>query len=179
MGAISSAQRAEASAAACRLAMGQEWFKRAMAIMVYAPLPMELDIRPLVDEALRAGRVVCVPRVGWEGRSLTPVAIRGMDDLVEGEKFGVREPRAGAQVVAKDILDLVIVPGLAFDATGGRLGRGAGFYDRFLSGLTPRAKKIGLAYEAQVFASVPLESQDVRLDAVVTEKRVLLSSRAG
>lgn len=173
MAAMPAGERAAASAAACGLAMEQPWFKRAMTMMVYAPLPMELDIRPLVECALRAGRVVCMPRVGWEGRSLTPVAIHGMDDLVEGERFGVREPRPGARIVAKDMLDLIIVPGLAFDEAGGRLGRGAGFYDRFLGSLGPRALKIGLAYEAQVFASVPVEALDVRLDVVVTERRVM------
>lgn len=174
MAALPAVRRAEASRAACGLAQQQEWFGRAMAMMVYAPLPMELDIRPLVEAALRAGRVVCMPKVGWEGRSLTPVAIHNLDDLVDGERFGLKEPRAGARVVAKDMLDLVIVPGLAFDAEGGRLGRGAGFYDRFLGSLGPRAVKVGVAYEAQVFPSVPTEPQDVRLDVVVTESRVVV-----
>lgn len=173
MAGLPAVRRAEASRAACGLVQEQAWFARAMAMMVYSPLPMELDIRPLVESALRAGRVVCMPKVGWEGRSLTPVAIRSLDDLVEGERFGLREPRAGARVVNKDMLDLVIVPGLAFDTEGGRLGRGAGFYDRFLSGLGPRAVKAGVAYEAQVFAMVPTEPQDVRLDVLVTEARVL------
>ncbi|MCC6676745.1 MAG: 5-formyltetrahydrofolate cyclo-ligase [Phycisphaerales bacterium] len=173
MAALPAVRRAEASRAACGLVQQQEWFRRAMAMMVYAPLPMELDIRPLVESALRAGRVVCMPRVGWEGRSLTPVAIQSLDDLVDGERFGLKEPRPGARVVAKDMLDLVIVPGLAFDAGGGRLGRGAGFYDRFLGSLGPRAVKVGVAYEAQVFPSVPTELQDVRLDVVVTESRIV------
>lgn len=173
MAALPAVRRAEASRAACGLAQQQEWFRRSMVMMVYAPLPMELDIRPLVECALRAGRVVCVPKVGWEGRSLTPVAIHSMDDLIEGERFGLREPRAGARVVVKDMLDLVIVPGLAFDGEGGRLGRGAGFYDRFLGALGPRIVKAGIAYDAQIFASVPTEAQDVRLDVLVTESRVL------
>lgn len=179
MASVPAARRAAASRAACGRAMEQEWYRRAMAMMVYAPLPMELDIRPLVEAALRAGRVVCMPKVGWEGRSLTPVAIQGMDDLVEGERFGLREPRPGARVVSKDMLDLVIVPGLAFDAEGGRLGRGAGFYDRFLGSLGPRAVKVGVVYDAQVFPSVPTEPQDVRLDVLVTESRVLAAGARG
>ena len=76
-------------------------------------------------------------------------------------------------------VDLVIVPGLAFDERGGRLGRGAGFYDRVLGGLRPGAWKIAVAFECQIVESVPMEEHDQRVHAIVTERRVIDVSRPG
>jgi 5-formyltetrahydrofolate cyclo-ligase len=85
--------------------------------------------------------------------------------------FQVREPVAGCPVVAMNRLDLALVPGLAFDARGHRLGRGKGFYDRLLAGFPGRT--VGVAFDFQVVAQVPVEPHDIALNAVVTPTRWL------
>jgi 5-formyltetrahydrofolate cyclo-ligase len=95
----------------------------------------------------------------------------GPDDLAAGPR-GVREPRRRRPVEAAD-LDVVVVPGVAFDGAGARLGRGAGFYDRFLHALPARVWRVGVAFDLQILERVPTEGHDARLDLVVTETRTL------
>jgi 5-formyltetrahydrofolate cyclo-ligase len=87
------------------------------------------------------------------------------------ERMGVREPAAGGQVVPPGDLDLILVPGLAFDEHGRRLGRGGGHYDRFLAGLS--SARVGVAFEVQLAPQVPAGPGDERVDAVATERRII------
>jgi 5-formyltetrahydrofolate cyclo-ligase len=93
-------------------------------------------------------------------------------EMVPGP-IGAPEPPTWARSVPAESIDLFLVPGLAFDAAGGRLGRGGGHYDATLAAMPLRAPRIGLAFEAQIVPEVPREAHDVALDAVVTEDRVL------
>jgi 5-formyltetrahydrofolate cyclo-ligase len=88
--------------------------------------------------------------------------------------FGVREPETwpGGRVVAPELIDIVLVPGLAFDAQGNRLGQGGGWYDKVLR-LAPQALKMGIAYECQLVPQVPHEAHDVRMDIIVTQARII------
>lgn len=90
-------------------------------------------------------------------------------------RWGMEEPQSGAKPVSLDRLVGVIVPGLAFDPEGGRLGRGAGFYDRSLAGCEVpfRGLRVGLAYDFQMRKSVPSEAHDVRMDVIVTDQTVI------
>lgn len=137
-------------------------------------IPWEADLLPLGERLLKRGCEVCVPRVDWSARAMTPVRVASLTDgFIEG-RFGVREPAEG-EVVEVERLDAVLVPGLAFDAAGGRLGRGAGFFDRLLERVR-RAKRAwicGAGFEEQLVDRVPVEPHDVPLDAVATEERLL------
>jgi 5-formyltetrahydrofolate cyclo-ligase len=173
------AERAGISAQA-RLAAAQEVAATALSmpavvqarcVLAYAATPEELDPSTLVA-ALRAhGARVAYPRVCGGGA----LALHWCDDdteLVPGH-CGIREPDAGSPEARVDELDLVLVPGVAFDETRARLGMGGGFYDRLLPRLAPAAAVIGLAFDQQVVSCVPTEAHDVRLAAVVTPTRVL------
>lgn len=121
-------------------------------------------------------------------RKIIPVRLNSFEELTAGP-YGIREPDMHVQLAAGHLnalpdalsvqeLDVVIVPGVAFDRKGGRLGYGGGYYDRFLPQLRPNALKIGIAYQLQMVEQLPMETHDIPLDLIVTEKSVYHGRRA-
>jgi 5-formyltetrahydrofolate cyclo-ligase len=147
----------------------------ARVVMAYVPLPGEADIRGVVVRMLgEPGMRLCLPRVDWAAGRMSAARVERLSDLVEG-RYGVMEPPGGAEEVPAGELDVILVPGLAFDACGNRLGRGAGFYDRFLGELRAspgwRGRVYGVAFDLQIVQDVPTDPWDQRLDAIATESR--------
>jgi 5-formyltetrahydrofolate cyclo-ligase len=140
----------------------------------YTPMAGEPDLTPLLEAALgRLGHVL-LPRVGADGRALELRAVTSLSCLRPGFR-GILEPDPTQSVLAEDAPRLlVIVPGLAFDEAGGRVGQGGGHYDRLLHRLGPRAVAVGVCWEAQVLGRLPLEPGDHRVHALVTEERASL-----
>ena len=134
----------------------------------------EPDLDPLLEAWIASGRAAA-PRCDWEAGTFEPVRVVSAADL-EVRRFGVREPRAG-EVVGVDELAAALVPGVAFDPGGRRLGRGGGFYDRFLAGLPAGARRVGVCFARQVVERVPAAAHDERVGAVVTEDRVISVDR--
>jgi len=132
-------------------------------VMTFSSIRDELDLAPLNRELRAAGRLV-LPRV--EGRRLAAVLTGPATEMVTSA-WGIPEP-VGPELDPTTI-DLVIVPGLAFDAQGHRIGYGAGYYDRFLPLLRPDATTIGVCFAAQLGADLPVEPHDVAVRSVVTE----------
>ncbi len=163
--------RASASAALCdRVRVSAAW-QSARAVLVFFPIPSEPDIAPLLADALLAGKLLALPR--FNAATNAYEAVRVIDpvrELATGP-FQVREPVAACPVVPLNRLDLALVPGLGFDARGGRLGRGKGHYDRLLAGFA--GMKIGVAFDFQILPEVPREPHDIALNAVVTPTRWL------
>ncbi|MBK8913232.1 MAG: 5-formyltetrahydrofolate cyclo-ligase [Phycisphaerales bacterium] len=171
--ALSPEQRRTASAAACARLMAQPEFQNARVILAFLSLPDEIDADGVTRAALADGRRVCLPRVDWNARTMAPVEIRSLDaDVSPPGRHGLREPRVAPAVDAAEI-DFVLVPGVALSEEGGRLGRGAGFYDRFLADPRLRAVRCGFAFEAQIVEHVPLEAHDARMNLIVTEQRTI------
>jgi 5-formyltetrahydrofolate cyclo-ligase len=130
-------------------------------LALFAPTPTEPNLDLLWDLDLPASHLVSYPRC--EGGTLLFRPVSALSELVLG-RFGIREPAAGPALAQ---LDLILVPGLAFTAEGSRLGRGAGFYDRFLSAIPATTVKVGVCFEFQRVSEIPQESHDVKMDAVV------------
>jgi 5-formyltetrahydrofolate cyclo-ligase len=169
--------RAEASLdVAARLVALPAW-DRARTVALHAALGAEVETDEIARRAAAAGKRIAWPRLAPGGRAMEFAAC-GAADLVPGPSRAL-EPPASAPVVPLGAIDLAVVPGVAFDPRGGRLGRGRGHYDATLALLRPGAARIGIAFEVQVVPGVPGESHDVALDAVVTEKRVLGPLAAG
>lgn len=126
----------------------------------------EVATIPILERAWSEGKTVACPRVEWRPRGLASYAVTAAGELVEGER-GLRQPDPDRAEPVAGGFDLVLVPGLAFDRRGGRIGYGAGFYDRFL-GRTD-APKWALAYSLQVLEAVPVEPHDVAVDRILTE----------
>ena len=133
-------------------------------IMAYWPLPDEVDIRPLIDQLVAEGKTVVLPKItGDETMELRRYTSRA--DLQEGA-FHIMEP-VGEPFVDYDQIDVALVPGMAFDAAGHRLGRGKGYYDRFLAA-HPHLVKIGICFPFQRVAEVPSEAHDIIMDEVIS-----------
>lgn len=145
-------------------------FARARHIMLFSALPDELP----TDEVIRrwsASRTLYLPRV--HGDDIEVVAAEG--ELSDDNQFHIAEPTGEA--VNPDVLDLVIVPGVAFDAEGHRLGRGKGFYDRFLTTLPATTAVVGVAHDCQMLPAIPTEPHDMTIPTIVTPSGVYNNDR--
>jgi 5-formyltetrahydrofolate cyclo-ligase len=154
--------------------LAQEIWQRARNVLLFSPLPDEPDITALLEEAWRAGKMAALPQTNPDTGGYIASIIRNREELRPG-RFGVPEPAAGCPVIPLNQLDLVLVPGVAFDSLGGRLGRGKGFYDRLLAEV--RGHKCGVAFDVQIVPSVPVESHDIRVDSILTPTRWHLCPR--
>ncbi len=156
----------EKSRAVCAALGAHPAFTGSTRVALFSPLPSEPDLNGLWETHQR---VFCYPRVA--GERIEFVEITRLEDLVQSPwNPWVREPAPEAsQIIAPDEIDLMLVPGLAFTRDGWRLGRGGGFYDRFLSQLTKRTVRIGVCFDLQIVETLPVEAHDERLDGVVSE----------
>jgi 5-formyltetrahydrofolate cyclo-ligase len=147
-------------------------FAGAVRLLVYVSRGAEVDTHGLIRQLLALGRQVCVPWFDPRRQRYIASAVHDFGAELAAGRFGILEPRAEAvRPVAGDQIEAVLVPGLAFDGTGNRLGRGMGYFDSLLR--ETRGKKIALAYEFQVLSEVPAEAHDVRVDFIVTETRTM------
>ena len=146
-----------------------EAFKKASQVGFYASLPEEVDTAAMIDRSLESGKRVAVPKCDIKKNGIKFYEIKARSELKKGV-LGIPEPKGDpGRLVDPSALDCVIVPGLAFDRNLNRLGRGGGFYDRFLKEVPKAAKRIGLAFSFQVVAEVPTGTRDVKVDLVITE----------
>lgn len=166
--ALPAAQRASASQAAAEVLESLAAWRGARVVALYFPVGAEVDTAHLAQSALQAGKRVAWPRtrpgeIALEFASCLP------PDLIAGA-LGTRQPPLDAAIVPIGDLDLVVVPGVAFDRDGHRLGRGGGYYDATLALLAKRTVRVGLAFELQLVSAVPCEPHDAQVDGVVTER---------
>lgn len=147
-------------------------FQHASVIMMYLTMPNEIDTSYAVFYAWQRGKAVAVPRISWQHRDMVPVEISSLEEWFPTELVGLCNPIKGRVIPFEDI-DLVVTPGLGFDRKGGRLGRGAGYYDRFFANKKLTACKCGFAFSEQVVESVPVQQYDVAVDLLVTDEEIL------
>lgn len=147
-----------------------EW-RVTRAVGLYWPWGTELDISPLWTSLLQEGRTVAAPAYASERGEYCWRQVRQPEAEMAIRAFGVREPSPGCPELPADALEWVVVPGLAFDPEGGRLGRGKGHYDRLLAPMQ-RAIRCGIGFEEQVISKLPLEPHDIRLHYVITPVRL-------
>ena len=147
-------------------------FMDARGVMFYVSKGSEVRTWGMIMDAIAAGKSVSVPCTDTKAGTLRPYKIGTADDLKEGA-FGIKEPRTDYCAPARlDSIDMVIVPGKAFDRKGERVGYGKGYYDKFLAKV-PGAKAVGLAYDFQVVDEIPSEDHDVRVSVLVTDEKVI------
>lgn len=146
-------------------------WKSARSVLLFMPMPDEPNVHPLLPAALESGKLAALPRFNATTDTYEAAVVCDLDkDLVEG-KFGIPEPAPACGLVDLKRLDLILVPGLAFDSHGHRLGRGKGFYDRLLAEVS--GKTCGVAFEQQLVSAIPVEPHDVRLNCILTPSRWL------
>ena len=144
-------------------------FQKAKVVMFYVSIAQEVETISLLKEFLREGKIATVPYVDSQAQTLVSVEIKNPDQELTPGSYGILEPYSRlVRPFDLNRLDLVLVPGIAFDHEGHRLGRGRGYYDRFLKTLPAHVKRYGLAFDFQLLDSIPFTDEDVSMDQVIT-----------
>ncbi len=141
-------------------------------VMLFASFRSELDTAPIAEWVLRTGKTLCLPRILGPRRMAAFRVTDQAADLAPGS-WDIPEPREGLPEVPPEAIDLVFVPGSAFDEGGGRCGWGGGFYDTYLPLTRPGTPRVALAFEAQLVPKIACEAHDLPVTAIVTERRVI------
>ncbi|MCS7149839.1 MAG: 5-formyltetrahydrofolate cyclo-ligase [Caldimicrobium sp.] len=150
----------------CQILLKSKYYRKSKKIAFYSAINREVNLSLAMNAALRE-KEVYLPKAHLKERVLSFHRVFDLGNLKEGP-FGILEPLEGLPEAPVDELDLVLVPGLAFDRKRGRLGYGGGFYDRTLVGTT--ALKMGIAFSWQILDELPLEPYDIKMDLILTEK---------
>lgn len=161
------------SVTACSLLAASPEFASASVVMLYLSMPHEVDTASLALRCWQAGKSVLAPRVNWDQRRILAVEITSLQTGLTTSGPGIREPADGAgKPIPLDLIDLVVVPGLGFTPTGFRIGRGMGFYDRFLAQPEFQGLSCGLAFEEQVVQTLPVLDHDIPLSMLATDRGI-------
>jgi len=156
---MTAAERAAASLQACALLEQQAIWQKAQSILFYAPLPEEPDIWQLLLDALAVGKTALLPRFSPEQKGYVACHIKDVVKDIRKGQFGIREPGDDCAKFSLNRLDLILVPGIAFDLDGRRLGRGKGFYDQLLAAI--HGPTCGVAFDQQIVSRIPVEPHDI------------------
>jgi len=146
-------------------------FRKAEVVMVFLSLPGEIDTSAVVLRAWQLRKRVLAPKVSWNQRRMMPIEIRSLTEDLLISDMGIREPAAGIPFPIS-LIDLVLVPGLGFDEYGNRLGRGRGFYDRFLAHPEFQGVSCAMAFEEQLLPSIPVGPLDRKVNMLITDTQV-------
>lgn len=157
-----------------RILLGLPIYKEAKVILAYYPLRGEVDVLAMVEKVFKEKRF-CFPVMDLKTKQLRIFAVNSLaQDFVPGPYRVMQPDIRKTKEVAISGIDIVIVPGLAFDLQRNRLGRGAGFYDRFIKQLCPSTKTVGVAFDFQILKNLPIHpSYDEKVDIVVSEQSVI------
>jgi len=153
-----------------------KYYKEAEKIFIYISYDSEINTKVIINRALKDKKKIYVPRTEFKTRHMDAVEITTLDNLVES-KYGILEPKTEEPHIDPNEVDLIVVPGVAFDRNGGRMGYGAGFYDRYFKKINKenidKIVKLALAYELQILDKVPMNAQDVPVDYIITENEFI------
>jgi 5-formyltetrahydrofolate cyclo-ligase len=159
------------SAVISSLALALPALQNKQVIAAYSSFGHEVVTQPLLASLLTAGFVLALPVVDQANRKMEFRRVDSLESLTPGV-YGILEPRNG-QLCFPEEIDLFFIPGLAFDRQGNRLGRGGGYYDRYLATIRPDAVKIGLAFQQQIADVLPVDPHDIKVNAVITEEGII------
>ena len=162
-------KRAADSAKVRALLKQQPLWQTASSVLFFAPLPDEVDVWPLLEETLADGKIAALPRFDSGSNDYLACRVQNPQNDIGPGQFGIREPVASCAEIQLKRLGLILVPGVAFDLHGRRLGRGRGYYDRLLP--ETHGIKCGVAFDEQMVDAVPAGRLDVRMDFILTPMR--------
>jgi len=134
----------------------------------------EIDLSDVIRESLKLNKIVVLPAFDIEKIEMTLMKIDDPNtELIEGPLGNMEPDPNKCKIVPIDSIEIAIIPGLAFDEKGGRIGTGKGFFDQFIPKLPITARKVTLAFEDQLIQQIPMESHDKYVDIIITEKRII------
>ncbi len=172
--ALSKEEHSEKSAAIMERLLGFANFLEARIVLFYMSYSSEVDTGPMVRKALELEKIVALPLVHSKKKEIVPFRIENLDRDVRARYRGIREPiPQRCKQIPVQYINLAIIPGVAFDERGGRIGHGIGVYDRFIPRLDITTRKVALAFECQMVPQIPMEPHDRYTDIIITEKRIV------
>ncbi len=143
-------------------------FKKAKSVLLFASFNGEVETYKMIKAVLKKGKTICLPFVAKKKR-LIARAIKNIEDSLEAGPYTILQPRPDcSKIMPKKDLDFIVVPGLAFDSRGYRLGRGGGYYDRFLANMPKRIHTVGVCFDFQIVSSVPRSSHDLPVKQIIS-----------
>ena len=145
-------------------------YKKSKNIFIYIGYGSEINTSLIIEDMLDDNKCVLVPRIDSINREMQAIQINSLEGL-ELNRYGILEPSHSKKAFNRNEIDLIILPGVAFDDKGGRLGYGGGYYDKYLTNLNTFIPKVVLAYDFQILENIPLEEHDIKYDYLITEKR--------
>ncbi len=147
----------------------QQVFIKSSTVLFYAAFDGEVDTFDMIKEAQRLNKVIGLPKIIREERRLVPLRVDALETEVLDGLYGIKEPKDSVHArLLPEAIDLVVVPGIAFDKKNNRLGRGGGYYDRFLGSLPEHIPTIGLAFDFQIVDVLPsIEVHDIPVTSVL------------
>ncbi|MGL5479875.1 MAG: 5-formyltetrahydrofolate cyclo-ligase [Clostridium sp.] len=145
-------------------------YKRAKKVFIYIGFGSEINTKSLIEIMLKEGKEVFVPKVLEE--EMIALKITSLNNLIES-KFKILEPIGEKSDIDGEEFDLIIMPGVAFDRSGNRIGYGKGYYDKYLKDIKSDIKKIALAYELQLIEEIETEEHDLKVDSIITENEII------
>ncbi len=149
-------------------------FAAAETVLFFISFRSEVDTMPMIIRALEEGKNVCVPCTDAGNKAMVASHIIDLDTDLELGNYDILEPRAEClRPLPPESMDVILMPGVAFDLTGGRLGYGGGYYDRFLEKCSPGCMLIAVAFEMQMVEHVPCADHDASIHKIVTENRII------
>lgn len=146
----------------------KEFYKNSKNIFIYLGFGSEIDTMSYIQDFINDGKHIFIPRTDIKTKKMEAVEITSLDGLKEN-KYGILEPNDNKEEFYKNNLDLIILPGVAFDHSGRRIGYGGGYYDRYLEDIDKRIIKVALIYDFQLLENVPAEEHDIKADYIITE----------
>ena len=172
--ALSKEERSEKNAVIMNRLFGFANFMEARIVLFYMSYNAEVDTEPMIRKALELDKIVALPLIDQKKRKILPCKIDDVDRDARPGYRGIREPiPQRCKQIAVQHINLAIIPGVAFDERGGRIGNGTGFYDRFIPHLDITTRKVALAFECQIVSQIPMEPHDRYIDIIITEKRIV------
>ena len=149
-------------------------FREARTILFYMNAGSEVATEAMIRKALEHEKFVALPWVDKTEGKIVPLKLDNFDGDVKPGYRGIREPiRQQCKAIPVENIDLAIIPGVAFDERGGRIGHGTGFYDKFIPSLDVTTRKVALAFECQIVSQIPMEPHDRYIDIIITEERII------
>ena len=151
-----------------------EYYLQSKNIMFYVATKSEVQTKNMIEKSINIGKNISIPVMDCKSGNLHPSLLIDFNNELEKNNQGIFEPKGEFKRFFPEAkLDLIIVPGVAFDIMGNRLGRGKGYYDHFLKAIASSILKIALAYEIQIVEKIPTDTNDVPVDMIITEKRFI------
>ena len=168
--ALSRQEQEKAAQDAAALLAGFSPYQEAKTVMAYIACRGELSLAPVIEDALKQGKTLLLPRCDAPG-VMTARRVGSLKELVPGA-YGLLEPAEDSEIIAPQQIDLILVPGVAFDRGGGRIGQGGGYYDRFLP--EAGALRVGVCHDFALLERVPALAHDMRMDRILTPQMLLV-----